>query len=128
MPRYVHDEPKVVDATSLQFKAQKLVPGSAQHCTEAGATDVVHGILQEGVVAADIGKRAVAIRTLGVSRCIASEAIAIGARVVAAASGQIRNALGATAKQNQVGIAVTAAAASGDHFDVELTPGVQIDT
>jgi hypothetical protein len=129
MPQFVHDEPLIVDAAAAIFTAQKL--GTVlQHCTITGAaSDTVFGILQETVSAADVTLgRACAVRVIGVSRCIASAAIAIGARVVPTTAGKLVTAPGATANQNQVGIAMSAAAADGDHFDVLLTPGVRLTT
>jgi hypothetical protein len=101
-----------------------------QHCTESGAAaDTVIGILQETVSAADatLG-RACAVRVIGVSRAIASAPIAIGARVVPTTAGKLVTAPGTTANQNQVGIALSAAGADGDHFDVLLTIGVRLTT
>jgi hypothetical protein len=129
MPQFVHDEPFLVDAATAQFKAQKLVAGAVQHCIEAAAGELAYGIIQETVSASDVTNgRACGVRTLGVSRAIAGAAIAIGARVIVTTAGKLITATAATAKQNQVGIAMTTAAADGDHFDVLLTPGVQIDT
>lgn len=122
-----------VDAASNQFKLQKLVPGAKEHVTQAGAGELIVGVLQETVSAQDVTDGRIAnIQMSGLARVIsgaaASGVIAIGDRLVADASGCVKTAPAATAKQNQVGIALTASAATGDHLDIALTPGVQIDT
>ena len=128
-PNFVLDKGFIIDAASNQFKCQKVVTATKEHATEAGAGEFAVGVLQETVSAADAtAGRVCDIRIMGISRCIASAAIAIGDRVVVAATGKVATAAATTAKQAQVGIAMTAAAANNDHLDVLLTPGVQIDT
>lgn len=130
-PNFVLDKGYFPDAATNQFKCQKAVSGATnqEHCTEAGAADQVLGVIQETVTAGDVTNGRVAdVRLIGISRCIASAAIANGARVIAAATGKVVTATASTAKQAQVGIALTTAAADGDHIDILLTPGAQIDT
>jgi hypothetical protein len=126
------DKAFYVDAATNIFKCQKLNTTTMEHVTEAGANDPVIGIIQETVSSADATThrlpRAANVRVAGVSRAIAAAGITVGARLVAGATGQVITALVTTAKQNQVGIALTPATNAGDHLDVLLTPGVQIDT
>ena len=127
-PNYVLDKGYVIDAASNIFKAQKM-QSTKEHVTECTTlNDATIGILQETVSATDAGKRVASVRIEGISRCIASAAISIGQGVRATTAGKMVALAATTAKQNQVGIAQTAAAADGDHFDVLLTPGVSVDT
>lgn len=129
MPQYVMDQPTVAAGAIGQFKAVELT--ARQTVQQCDATnDLAYGICQEEVSAADaVNGRVIGVRVEGVSRCIAGAAIAVGASVrVTGTVGKLQTCAATTAKQNQVGIAQTAAAADGDHFDVLLTPGAQIDT
>ena len=123
-PNVILDKGFVVDAAAGIFTCQKLA--AKEHVTVAGSAEAVVGILQQIVTAADAALGQVAdIRIHGISRAVASEAISIGTRVRCAANGQVKTMAAATAKQEQVGVALTAAAAAGDHFDLLLTPSAQ---
>jgi membrane protein implicated in regulation of membrane protease activity len=114
-----------------RFHAVLLGTATKQTCqVTSGANQQAVGIIQETISAADITSGRVAdVRVEGVSTCVANSAIAIGDRVrVSATEGLLETVAAATAKQNQVGLALTAAASSGDWFEVLLTTGVQIDT
>lgn len=95
------------------------------HCEEvdtAGADWV--GIAQEEADELDVyNRRVIRVRTQGISRGIASGPISLRARVSATANGRLGVA---TAGHYVVGIAVSPAAAEGDWFNVQLTPGVQL--
>jgi hypothetical protein len=124
-PNYVLDKGFIIDAAAGMFTAQKLT-AVKEHATLAGVGEQVIGILQETVSAADAATgRTAAVRIDGIARCLASAAVAVGARLVCAANGKMVTAT-TGANQNQVGIAMTAAAADNDHFDVLLTPGVRL--
>lgn len=88
------------------------------------ATDNIIGVCTEDVdqVKVDYGKVIIGVDVIGITRCIASEAIAAGAAVTATTGGKIATA--PTDGQRQLGIAMGAAAADGDEIDVLLTPGV----
>ena len=128
-PNYSIDKGFYIDAATTQFYAQKLVTGSKEHVTQASTLgDACIGIIQESVTAAYVTNGRIAdVRIAGISRAVAGGAVTIGARVRAAASGKLVALAAATAKQEVVGIAMTAAAADGDHFDVFLTLGAQAD-
>jgi hypothetical protein len=127
MPHSVLDESFVIDAAANRFTCQKLA-STRGHVTIAGSGEKVCGVLQETVSAADAAAgRVAAVRTQGVARCIASEAIAIGADVRCAANGKVQTMAPSTNNQNRVGVARTAASADGDWIDVALTLD-QIDT
>lgn len=128
-PNMVLDKGMYPDAASNSFKCQKLVTTAKEHVTEAGAGEPVFGVLQETVSSDDVTNGRVAnIRVMGISRCIADGAITIGDKLEAGATGYVSKATATTAKQYQVGIALTTVTTAGDHIDVLLTPGVQIDT
>ena len=69
--------------------------------------------------------RVVNVRLLGITRVIATGVIAIGSRVISHGDGTAIVAAAATANQEIVGIALGAAAATGDQIDLLLTPGLQ---
>jgi hypothetical protein len=85
-------------------------------------------IVQEAIDAEKVltGKAIINCRVLGISRVIASGAVALGARVTndanARASAVTRAAAGAQPAP-VFGQALTPAAQAGDHIDVLLTPG-----
>lgn len=93
----------------------------AQSATAIAAiTDVAIGVLQESLRGVDgaTGKLLVPVWIPGsVSRVVANAAIAKGAKVAPAANGRAQTAV---TTQIPVGIAQTAAAASGDEIDVML--------
>jgi len=81
------------------------------------------GISQEAADEVDVAnRRVVRVRTMGVSRGIASTAITLRQRVTSTTDGRLAVA---GANDHVVGIAVTPAAEAGDWFNVQLTPGVQ---
>jgi hypothetical protein len=69
--------------------------------------------------------RVVNVRILGITRVVATGVIAVGSRVISNGDGTVVIAATATANQNIVGIALGAAAATGDQIDLLLTPGMQ---
>jgi hypothetical protein len=119
--------------TINKFSAVKAT-SNPQECTLAAATaDLVVGICQEQFDSTDTaaqGKRAVNVMVHGISRAVAGGVVARGARVRLknAAAGKLEAIPGTTTNAQQVGIAMSAAAADGDHFDVLLTPGVMVTT
>ena len=88
----------------------------------AGANAAIIGIAQNGPA---VGPGAqVQVRTLGISKMIAGGAIAVGALIQTDASGHgVTAAAGTTVNLPVIGIARTAATASGDTFSIFLTPG-----
>lgn len=88
----------------------------------AGANAAIVGIAQNGPA---VGPgQAVQVRTLGVSKMIAGGAIAVGALIQTDANGHgVTAAAGTTTNLPVIGVARTAATASGDTFSVFLTPG-----
>lgn len=127
--QYVIDKGYLVDsaAVAADFKFARLCKFLASDTTgktvtsfTAASVDAV-GVIQETLDAAKIstGKATVGVRLLGIARIEASAAIAVGARVAATANGRI--VTGATTVPC-VGIALTPAAAAGDHVEVLLTP------
>jgi hypothetical protein len=94
----------------------------------AGTQNII-GVCMEDLdqVKADTGKAAVGVDIMGVSRCIASAAIAVGARVTATTGGKIVTMTPAAAFPTArcLGIAMQAATANNDEIDVLLTPGAQ---
>lgn len=91
-------------SVAVSDTAGELVIGSALHA--ATADDVTNG-------------RVIGVRVMGAARVIAGGAITAGARCQSAGNGTVTVAASGDAV---AGIAIQAAA-SGDHFDMILTPG-----
>jgi hypothetical protein len=99
----------------------------AESCTiVTGATDVMLGVVQQTVVAADatIGKQVADVRIMGVTKWEASAAVSLWAKVALQADGRCATAGAAGTRQD--GIALSAAGAAGDWIDVLLTPAGQV--
>lgn len=129
-PNYVLDKGFVAGGAITQYRGVVL-SATAESVTQASSAGVqALGIAQDTVISsADATNSRVAdVRILGISRCIAGAAITTERRMVLDNQGRVVPAAATTAKQNQVGIALQTASAAGDHVDVLLTPGVQIDT
>jgi hypothetical protein len=95
----------------------------------AGAGEACIGIAMETATAQDATDgRVIAVAVAGTAVWEADEAITIGNRLVSSADGQAAIVAAATAEQEQVGIALTAAANAGEWITVLLTIGTQIDT
>lgn len=120
-PNFVLDKGYTPTTAVGQFRAVAYVTSDKQAVTlqtTAGALCV--GICQEEVPVGDTPKRVVDIRMAGISRAVASAAVAVGAKVASTVDGRMATA---TTGQQVVGIATTGAGIAGDHFDVLLTPG-----
>jgi len=131
MAQYVQDYPATVTAAIGRFRAVILDTTKDKSASPPGAANAkAFGICQDEYSAADSTNGRVAdIRVSGISTCVANSAISRGDQVrIADTTGRLETAAATTAKQYQVGIALTAAAAQGDWLEVLLTPGVQIDT
>jgi len=132
-------------STHIADKAFKSGPSGTAirqfRCVTATATDTVKecdtagqlviGVNQQTVAAADSGKQIADVRIWGITLAIADgsgTAIAVNDRLVTDNQGRVVKATATTAKQNQVGLALNASSAAGDQINVLLTPGVQIDT
>lgn len=121
-PNFVLDKGLQPTAATPVFTAVVLA-ATKEKVTPAGAAARAIGVCQEEITADDAAKGRVAnIRMMGISRCVAAAAIAIGDRVIVAASGRVTST-GAVAGNPVLGIALEAAAAAGDHIDIFLTPG-----
>ena len=104
------------NALSTEYLVVKL--GSAETQVDVcGATDTPIGIAQAPASAGD----QVAVRVAGISKAVASAAITAGAFVKPAASGKV--AAVASAGDEIIGQALTAASGDGDIIDVLLARG-----
>jgi len=102
------------DISSLLFRFVKLSGGTV--VAAAAATDPVVGVLQNKPTAAG---QVATVMVDGLSKCIASKAIAAGVPVYITSTGKVTD----TAASNKaVGIAEDAAAADGDVISVLLKP------
>lgn len=120
-PNFVLDKGYTPTGAVGQFRAVAYVTTDKQACvqnTTAGGLCI--GIMQEDVAVGDTPKRVADVRMAGISRAIASAAIAVGAKVASTTDGRLATA---TTGQQVVGIATTGAGVANDHFDVLLTPG-----
>ena len=91
-----------------------------------GITDVVLGVLQESLRGTDgaTGKLEAPVWIApSIARVVANAAIAKGAKVAPAANGKAQTAV---STQFPCGIAMSAAAASGDEIDVQLFVGAVV--
>lgn len=123
-PNHVLDKGFQPTAATPRFTAV-ILAATKEKVTPAGADALAIGICQEEITAADATAGRVAdIRMMGISRCVAAAAIAIGDRVKVAANGKVTST-GLVAGNPLVGVAMEAAAADNDHIDVFLTPGVK---
>jgi len=122
-PNEVLDKSAIADGEVTLFHVVKYT--EVDHCeqvSDAGGDWV--GIAQEAADELDVSnRRVVRVRVEGVSRGIAAGEIALNARVAATADGTLTTASGG---DFVVGIARSPAAAAGDWFNVQLTPGLQL--
>lgn len=126
---FVLDLPFTVTEAITKFQAVKL--GSADQTIDAADTlgERMIGIAMETASAQDAtDNRTIAVAVLGTAVWEAGAAVSIGDRLRAAADGQAVALAGTTTEQEQVGIALTAAANAGEWFTVLLTIGAQVDT
>ena len=126
---YVMDLPFVITEAITKFQAVKL--GSADQTIDAVDTigEAVLGIAMETATAQDATDgRVINVMVLGTAVWEAGAAVSIGDKLRTAADGQAVALAATTADQNQVGIALTAAANAGEYFTVLLTPGVEATT
>lgn len=91
----------------------------ADHVAVCGASDVPLCIIEDEASAAELPISTARLgATDGTSKMVASEAIAVHARLVPAASGQVKALPAAAGTYWVVGRAEAAAAAAGDEFEV----------
>ncbi len=126
---FVLDLPFVVTEAITKHQAVKL--GSADQTIDAADTigEAILGIAMETATAQDATDgRAIAVAILGTAVWEAGAAVSIGDKLRVAADGQAVALAATTEDQNQVGVALTAAANAGEWFTVLLTPGVEATT
>lgn len=119
-PNYVLDKGFVANEAITQYELVKLTSTEGAVDMADTANEQILGVAQEAATSdeATDGK-VINVRMMGVSTVIAGEAISIGSLVNAKADGRVKD-LAAATKQKVCGIALTAAAADGDHIDVWL--------
>lgn len=122
-PNYVLGKGYIAQSVIAQFHAVKGGTLDETVTAVTGATDLIVGVAQQPVVAADVNKQAIDVRHMGITKMVASAAITKDAAVNITATG--RAVAQAAGGGRVVGFARTAAAANGDWIDVELTPGAQ---
>jgi hypothetical protein len=118
------DEPFYIDSAAVRYLAVKQ-NGASRATVVSGTSDLVLGILQETVLAADVtggvGRRAVSVRTHGTSVAVAAAAITAGAELKVTATGKMTPVT--TAGDLIAGRARTAAGADGDWFEMDIYAG-----
>lgn len=119
-PNYVLSKGYTAQSAISRFFAVKGGTLDETCTAVTAATDNILGIAQQDVVAADVNKQAIEVRSQGISKMVASAAIAKDAGVALSANG--RGVTQGAAGTRVIGIARTAASAAGDWFDVELIP------
>ncbi len=125
----VLDLPFVVTEAITKHQAVKL--GTADQTIDAADTigEAILGIAMETATAQDATDgRVIAVAVSGTAVWEAGAAVSIGDKLRTAADGQAVALAATTADQNQVGVALTAAANAGEWFTVLLTPGVEATT
>lgn len=120
---------KALEIPILDESFDKVATAIAQYLIvkESGSTVVISGaanaVAPVGIVQnkpTPTGE-APSVRTIGVSKCVAGAAVAVGAKITSDAAGKgITAAPAAGVNSGVVGIARTAAAAAGDLFTVKL--------
>jgi len=126
-PNYVLDKGFQASEALTQYYLVKL--GSTEGYVDQSdtANEVCIGVTQEACTADDATSgKIVDVRLMGVTTCVSSEAVALGAFVRSTGAGKVGTPA-AAAKQKILGVALTAAAADGDQLDVFLTPMLEID-
>lgn len=117
---YLSDE-----ALATRFLLVKLGT-DANHIAIAGAADIPIGVATDEAAAAE---DLVNVGLLGSSsetrKAVASAAIAVGAMIVAAASGKVRTLPGTTGTYYIIGRALQAAGADGDVIEFDPYPCIQ---
>ena len=129
-PNFVLDKGFYAETAVNLFYAVKQGTAAESVTAVTAVNEFAWGIAQEATTLADAqAGRAINVRLMGISRAVAQAPITRGARVRTHSSGKL-TVLAGTAGTVEfiVGIATTAAAADGDHFDVLLTPGVTSNT
>lgn len=119
-PNYVLSKGYIAQTAVSRFFAVKGGTLDETCTAVTGATDNILGVAQQEVVAADANKQAIEVRSQGITKMVASAAIAKDAGVNISANG--RAATQGAAGTRVIGKALTAAAAAGDWIDVELIP------
>jgi hypothetical protein len=119
-PNYVLSKGYIAQSAISRFHAVKGGTLDETVTAVTGATDSIVGIAQQDVVAADVNKQAIEVRSQGITKMVASAAIAKDAGVNITATG--RAVTQGAAGTRVIGVARTAAAANGDWIDVELIP------
>jgi hypothetical protein len=122
-PNEVLDKGYIATAATPLFTIVKQTGvESAELNTTAGGDWL--GVAQEEPNADDVADgRVFRVRMLGISRIVAGAAVSRRAKVM---SNNVGRAVTATAGNNVVGIALTAADEAGDWINVLLTPGVAL--
>ena len=111
----------------LSFFIVKQAPTAVNAADTIG--EAIFGIAMETATAQDATDgRVIAVAVMGTAVWEAGAAVSIGDKLRTAADGQAVALAATTADQNQVGIALTAAANAGEWFTVLLTPGVEATT
>lgn len=98
-------------------KLDTSVTGNPTVVASSGATDETIGVALTTQAAGEV----VAVQSYGIARCVASAAIATGAKVMFATGAKVATASGATSKL--VGVALEDAATDGDVIPVLLKGG-----
>ncbi len=126
---YVLDLPFQIAVAVTKYQAVKLTAND-QECTPVTALgEAILGIAMETASAQDATDgRHISVAVMGTAVWEADAAVAIGDVLRTSADGQAAQLAAATADQNVVGIALTAAANAGEWITVLLTPGVQNTT
>jgi len=118
-PAYVLSKGFLVGEAIAQYHFVKLVGSETINICDTQGEKAI-GVAQEELTASDATNSRIGnVQILGVSRVIAGAAITEFANVTVGADGRAEPAI---LGDVVVGIAMNAAAADGDHFDVLLTP------
>lgn len=122
-PNFVLDKSFKAMSVATQFRAVKLVTSVKEQVTAVtAATDPVAGFIQDNIAAARAGFQVANVRILGITEAEAGGVIAIGDKCIVDALGRVVTVGAAAAGTQIVGVALSASAALGDWFDLQLTP------
>lgn len=111
-------------ATGVDFGLAVMFSDTAGKVVQltTGPTVFTIGVAQDTIDDSKIatGKAVVNVRIIGITRAVAGAAFAVGAPLAPTSAGKL---ITAVATNRVCGVALTPAAADGDHFNMLLLPG-----
>lgn len=122
-PNQIFDKGMVAATAVPLYRVVKLTAVETAAVMDTAGADWI-GVSQEEVDAEDVANgRVFRVRLMGITRCVASAAVSLNAKVASTNDGRVATA---TTGQNVIGRALTPATAAGQWINVLLTPGAPV--